>query len=165
MQSQNLKKVMAFGTFDLFHAGHENYLRQAKALGDYLIVVIGRDKTVKVIKGRTPLNTENQRLKAVEASKIADKVILGFHGDKYKVLRKYRPNIIALGYDQFIFTQRLEKTIIDLGLDAVIHRLQPYQPQVWKSSLLRKQIEKTLENSLHEKHNVSAAEEASSLGN
>lgn len=132
---------MTFGTFDLFHAGHENYLRQAKALGDYLIVIIARDKTVQTIKGRSPKQSELERLKAVEKSNIADKVILGFHGDKYKVLRKFHPNIIALGYDQFVFTQRLEKTIIDLKLDATIHRLKPYEPQVYKSSILREKLE------------------------
>lgn len=138
MTTPPLKKVMAFGTFDLFHAGHENYLRQAKALGDVLIVVIALDDTVKKTKGHTPEHNEQQRLKNVKKSKIADKVVLGFRGDKHKVIRKYKPNIIALGYDQFVFTQKLEKTIIDLKLDTVIHRLQPYHPEIYKSSLLKK---------------------------
>jgi FAD synthetase len=138
MSTENPKKVMAFGTFDLFHAGHENYLKQAKQLGEFLMVVIARDKTVQNIKGRAPLESERQRLKNVKNSGLADKVILGFHGDKHKVLKKHRPDVIALGYDQFIFTQRLEKTLIDLKLDATIQRLNPYHPQVYKSSLLRK---------------------------
>ena len=132
------KKVMAFGTFDLFHAGHENYLKQAKDLGDFLIVVIARDETVKKIKGRYPEYSERKRVSFVKKSGIADKVILGFRGDKHKVLRKYRPEVIALGYDQFVFTQRLEKTLIDLKLNAVVQRLDAYHPQVYKSSLLKK---------------------------
>ena len=69
---------------------------------------------------------------------------MGYTGDKYKVLKKYRPNVIALGYDQFVFTQRLEKTLIDLKLDAKIVRLTPYLPQVYKSSLLKEKLtEKT----------------------
>ncbi len=142
MQKQeNLKTVMAFGTFDLFHAGHENYLRQAKELGDYLIVIIARDETVQKIKGRAPSHNERQRLKNVKISEIADKVVLGYKGDKHKVLRKFRPNVIALGYDQFVFTQRLEKTLIDLKLGAEVVRLQPYYPQIYKSSLLRKGLQ------------------------
>ncbi len=131
---------MSFGTFDLFHAGHENYLKQARALGDYLIVIIARDETVKKIKGKMPVHNERQRLKIVKNSGIADKVILGYKGDKHKVLKKFRPDVIALGYDQFIFTQRLEKTLIDLKLDATIVRLQPYCAQMYKSSLIKKVV-------------------------
>jgi len=131
---------MAFGTFDLFHAGHENYLQQAKALGDYLIVVIARDATVRKIKGEAPMYSERQRLKMVQNSGLADKVVLGYKGDKHKVLKKFKPDVVALGYDQFVFTQRLEKTLIDLQLSATVQRLQPYMPQVYKSSLLKKNV-------------------------
>lgn len=131
---------MAFGTFDFFHAGHENYLKQAKELGEYLIVIIARDKTVKQIKGQAPAHSERKRAQIVEQSGIADKVVLGYHGDKHKVLRKFRPSVIALGYDQFVFTQKLEKTLIDLKLDAVIKRMDAHFPQVFKSSLIRKKL-------------------------
>ena len=47
-----MKKVILFGTFDIFHKGHKNFLEQAQEFGDYLIVVIARDKTVKKIKGK-----------------------------------------------------------------------------------------------------------------
>ncbi len=132
------KVVIAFGTFDYLHAGHEYYLKQAKEMGDELIVVLARDKTVKQIKGESPINSERKRAKAIRNLDIADRVILGYHGDKHKVLRKYRPNIIALGYDQFVFTQKLKKTLIDLQLDAQIMRLDAHFPQVYKSSLLKK---------------------------
>lgn len=135
------KVVMAFGTFDFLHAGHENYLRQAKALGDELMVVISRDRTVQTIKGETPVHPERKRAKAVRLLGIANRVVLGYHGDKHKVLRKYRPNIIALGYDQFVFTQKLKKSLIDLKLDARIVRLDAHFPQVYKSSLIRKMAE------------------------
>ncbi len=144
MTTQPLKKVMAFGTFDLFHAGHENYLKQALELGDYLIVIIARDRTVKTIKGEYPTQSEHERLKTLKKSGIAHRVVLGFHGDKYKVLRKYKPDVIALGYDQFVFTQRLEKTLIDLKMNAVIKRLNAYQPQLYKSSLIKKSLAKEL---------------------
>ncbi len=138
------KLVMAFGTFDLFHAGHENYLNQAKSHGDNLIVVIARDKTVKQIKGELPLNSEKKRAKAVNNSGIADKVVLGHHHDKHYVLKKYRPNVIALGYDQVVFTQKIQKTLIDLKLDAEIVRLESFFPQVYKSTLLKEKLKNTL---------------------
>lgn len=132
---------MAFGTFDYLHAGHEFYLKNAKALGDELIVIIARDKTVRQIKGETPVHSERKRARAIRELGIADRVVLGNRGDKHKVLRKYRPNVIALGYDQFVFTQKLKKTLIDLQLDAQIERIDAHFPQVYKSSLLRKMAE------------------------
>lgn len=135
-----MKKVMAFGTFDHFHAGHEAYLKQAKALGDYLVVIIARDETVKRIKGRNPDQNEKERQMIVKSCGLADKVRLGEPGDKYHVLRKYKPNVIALGYDQFTFTFRLEKFLIDEKMDAKIVRMNPYRPKVYKTSLIRAQI-------------------------
>ena len=132
---------MAFGTFDLFHAGHENYLKQAKALGAELIVIIARDETVKKIKGHEATQNENERMKNVKNSGIPDKVVLGYKDDKYKVLKKFRPDVIALGYDQFVFTQRLEKTLIDMKLNASIVRLEPYFAEIYKSSLIKKGLE------------------------
>lgn len=133
-----IKKVMAFGTFDHFHAGHESYLKQAKALGDSLIVVIARDATVKSIKGRSPDHDEKKRLKNVKANGIADQVILGQAGNKYAVILAHKPDVIALGYDQFTFTFRLEKFLIDHKMNTTIIRLNPYRPGVYKTSLIRK---------------------------
>ncbi len=132
-----LKKVIAFGTFDHFHAGHESYLKQAKALGDSLVVIIARDKTVEQIKGRRPDHPEKKRLISVKNSRVADKVVLGKVGDKYEVLRKFKPDVIALGYDQFAFTFRLEKFLIDHKMNTKIVRMNPYRPTLYKTSLIR----------------------------
>jgi len=128
---------MAFGTFDHFHAGHEFYLKEARKLGDELVVIIARDQTVQKIKGRLPDTNGKERLKAVSKSGLAEKVVLGEEGDKYKVLKKYKPAVIALGYDQFAFTFRLNKFLIDNDLDSHIVRIDSYQPDVYKSSLIR----------------------------
>lgn len=136
---------MAFGTFDILHEGHENYLKTAKALGDLLIVVIARDKTVKQIKNEFPHNNERQRLQNLKKSGLADKVVLGDLNDKYKVIRKFRPDTIALGYDQVVFTQKLNKILIDLNLNTAIHRLDAVFPQVFKSSLIRQKMNRDRE--------------------
>jgi cytidyltransferase-like protein len=125
-------KVMAFGTFDIFHKGHENYLKQAGRRGDYLIVVIGRDKNVRIIKGKLPKNSENDRLKRVRKSGLADKAILGNLRDKYAVIRKHKPDLIALGYDQRSFVEGLAKKFKKIK----IVRLKPFKPSIYKSSKL-----------------------------
>ena len=137
------KLVMAFGTFDYLHAGHENYLKQAKKLGDELIVIIARDQTVRSVKSRPPVNNENQRLKNLKLTGWADKVILGNLENKHQVILKYQPDVIALGYDQYAFTQTLQRTIIENNLSTEIIRLMPYFPQVYKSSLLREKLGET----------------------
>ena len=87
MQTSDKKLVMAFGTFDFFHAGHENYLKQAKALGETLIVTVARDVTVKKSKDSTRLTTKKTRLKNVTNCQHVDKAVLGNPDDKYKVIK------------------------------------------------------------------------------
>ena len=72
-----MKKVMCFGTFDILHKGHEYYLREAKKLGDYLVVVVALDATVTVVKNNPPKNSQDVRVKNLQQLKLADKVILG----------------------------------------------------------------------------------------
>ena len=118
MTSPPLKKVMAFGTFDFFHAGHNYLLNEAKKLGDYLIVVVARDETVKKIKNAWPENKEKQRLKTVKEHPAVNKAILGELKDKYTAIKKYRPEVIVLGYDQFVFTYKIKPTIIKYKIDS-----------------------------------------------
>ncbi len=129
---------MAFGTFDYFHAGHEDYLKQARALGDELIVVISRDETVTKVKGEAPHFNERKRLRDVAACEHVTKAVLGYADDKYKVIRKMRPHVIALGYDQFVFTYGLKKLIIQEKMQTDIVRLNAFEPQTFKSSLIKK---------------------------
>lgn len=139
METTNDKKtlVMVFGTFDYLHAGHENLFTQARELGSEIIAVIAKDKTVKNIKGEFPDHNEKMRLETLKETHWADKVILGNDKDKTKVIKIYRPDVIALGYDQFAFTYTLDKLIIDEKLNTKIIRLKPYRPDMYKSSLIR----------------------------
>lgn len=141
-EDQKKKLVMVFGTFDYLHAGHENLFAQARELGDEIIAVIAKDRTVQTIKGALPDHNEKERLQNLKDTYWANKVILGDQKDKYKAIKIYRPDVIALGYDQFAFTYALEKLIIDLRLDAKIVRLTPYRPDMYKSSLLKEKAKK-----------------------
>ncbi|MBT4917211.1 adenylyltransferase/cytidyltransferase family protein [Candidatus Peregrinibacteria bacterium] len=137
MNSEKKKLVMVFGTFDYLHAGHENLFSQAKEHGDEIIAVVARDKTVQAIKGEAPDHNEKERTKNLNDTGWAAKVVLGNAKDKNKVIKMYRPDVIALGYDQFAFTYGLEKLAIDLKLDTQILRLKPYRPDMYKSSIIK----------------------------
>jgi FAD synthetase len=130
-------KILVFGTFDILHAGHENFFGQAREFGENIIAVIARDKTVEQIKGRKAHNHENVRLKNLKKTGLATKVMLGDLKDKYKAIKKVQPDIIALGYDQHAFTMRLQKFLIDEKMKTEVVRLKPYRPEIYKSSLIR----------------------------
>lgn len=133
-----MKVVMAFGTFDIFHLGHQSYLKQAKKLGDYLIVVVARDKTVFGIKKQQTENGEQERLKVIKNSDLADESMLGNLKDKYWVIKKFRPDIIALGYDQKVNLRELKEKLTEFNLKTKIIRLKSHKPKFYKSSKLKR---------------------------
>ena len=142
------KTVMVFGTFDYLHAGHENLFNQAREHGDYIIAIIGRGKTVKTIKGEFSDHNEKSRLQNLKDTGWADEAFLGNEKDKTKVITQHKPDVIALGYDQFAFTYNLEKLIIDKQLDIKIVRLKPYRPNLYKSSIIKREKEITVEKEI-----------------
>jgi FAD synthetase len=133
-----MKRVLVFGTFDGLHPGHVNFFGQAKKLGDQLIAVVARDATVNVVKGHFPKRSELLRLKAVKQCKLVDEAVLGNLGDPYEIIKKIRPDIIALGYDQTSFITALPEYIKKENLNVEIVRLKPYKPENYKSSLIKK---------------------------
>jgi len=137
-----MKKILVFGTFDIFHEGHKSFLKQARTYGDYLIVVIARDKTVLSVKKNQPYNNENVRKRVIEKSGLANEVILGKLRDKYKVVKDTEPDMICLGYDQRFFVEQLEDKLKEFGLKTEIKVLKSYKPEFFKSSKLRKPLNK-----------------------
>jgi len=130
-----MTKVMVFGTFDILHPGHLNLFRQAKRLGDELIVVVARDKTVEEVKGKKPMYDEKSRLKKVQCSVMVNKAVLGREDDKYSLIEEIKPDAICLGYDQDSFTSSLPEELIKRGLKAKIVRVTKYKD--YSSSVLK----------------------------
>lgn len=105
-----MKTVMAFGTFDDLHPGHEHFLKEARALGDQLIVVVARDKSVRELKHREPKYNEETRRHAVEKLTLVSKAVLGDDTlGTYEVILRHHPNIIALGHDQSALAEDLHR--------------------------------------------------------
>ena len=96
-----MKKVAVSGYFDPLHVGHLEYLKLAKSLGDYLIVIVNSNSQCKIKKGR-PFMDENDRLEIVRNLKMVDEVFLSIDQDKTvcKSLEKIRPDIFANGGDR-----------------------------------------------------------------
>ena len=93
-------KVITYGTYDLLHYGHIRLLQRAKELGDYLIVGVTSDDFDKT---RGKINVQQSledRVKAVQATGIADKVIIEeYEGQKIDDIRKYGVDIFTVGSD------------------------------------------------------------------
>ena len=127
-----VKKVMCFGTFDRVHKGHISYFKQAKEYGNYLIVVVARDKNVEIIKKRMPFEDENKRFMSVKKVSEVDCVVLGGEiNNKYDIIRKLKPDTLCLGYDQEISIEELKKYF-----NGKILRMKPYKEEIYKSSLM-----------------------------
>jgi FAD synthetase len=109
------KVVLATGAFDLLHYGHYRFLEEAKKAGgrnSKLIVLIARDKTVKKRKGKGPILPEDQRRALVEALKPVDQAILGYEEMNVEaVIKKIKPDIIAVGYDQRDMRRSVEEIL------------------------------------------------------
>lgn len=127
---------MVFGTFDILHPGHLNFFKQAKKYGDYLIVVVGRDKIVKKVKGRLPKHSERERVNQIKKVGLADKVVPGRLRNPYKIIQEYKPDVICLGYDQNSFADGLPEALKRLKLKTKIVRLKPFRQKIYKSSKL-----------------------------
>ena len=123
---------MVFGTFDGLHPGHLNLFRQAKKKGEYLIVVVARDKNVFKIKKHWPKTSEIARLREVRNNELVDLGILGQVRDPLAIIRKIKPEVICLGYDQKSFNCNLKKKFPKI----IFFRLKSYQPKKFKSSKL-----------------------------
>lgn len=95
-----MKKVITYGTYDLLHRGHIRLLERAKALGDYLIVGVTSDDFDKT---RGKINVQQsleERVAAVQATGIADKVIIEeYEGQKIDDIRKYGVDVFTVGSD------------------------------------------------------------------
>src|SRR3989338_4811626 len=132
-----MKKVMAFGSFDILHEGHKHYLREAKSYGNYLIVVVARDENILKFKGKKPRNDENHRLGKIKKLDFVDEGVLGDKEDILKVLDDFKPDFICLGYDQRTIDKvKLRRELEKRNIKAEIVRAKPFKENVYKSSKL-----------------------------
>ncbi len=103
-----------------------------------MIAVVARDKYVLQAKGKPPTNHETQRIKEIRKIDTVNKAILGSRTHNFFLtLRTYRPDIIALGYDQKPSLNELKKGLKKHRIKGVlIVRLRAHKPEIYKTSKL-----------------------------
>ncbi|MBO4661660.1 MAG: Gfo/Idh/MocA family oxidoreductase [Bacteroidaceae bacterium] len=95
-----MKKVITYGTYDLFHQGHYNLLKRAKDLGDYLIVGVTTDNFDLERGKMNTCNNVMERIEAVKATGLADQIVIEeYRGQKIDDIQKYGVDIFAIGSD------------------------------------------------------------------
>jgi len=119
-------KVMATGAFDILHMGHIYFLKEAKKLGDKLVVVVACDSTIRKLK-HEPVTSEKMRLQLIKELKIVDEAYLGQKDDIYKIVEDIKPDIIALGYDQIHDEKIILQNLKNRNIKSKIVRISKYK--------------------------------------
>ena len=106
-----MEKVIGYtqGTFDMFHIGHLNLIKNAKRHCDYLVVGVNSDDLVESYKNKRPIIPLDERVEIMRAIKYVDEVIVTNTLDKKEIWEKVRFNEIYIG-DDWKGNERWEKT-------------------------------------------------------
>jgi D-glycero-beta-D-manno-heptose 1-phosphate adenylyltransferase len=94
------KVVFTNGVFDLLHPGHVRYLRDARALGDALIVAVNSDRSVRSNKGPDrPINPEHERAEVLLALACVDAALIFDEDTPHAIVSRIQPDILVKGAD------------------------------------------------------------------
>ena len=100
LKRNNQRIVFTNGCFDILHYGHTKYLQDAKNCGDYLVVAVNSDSSVKKIKAKNrPVICEADRLRVVAALGCVDFVVLFSEDNPLKLIKALKPDILIKGSD------------------------------------------------------------------
>lgn len=114
-KSSGKRIVFTNGCFDIIHKGHVRYLREAKKLGDILVVGLNSDRSVKRIKPKRPINNEDDRAEVLSSLESVDYVVIFDQDTPYELIKFLRPHILVKGGDwkveDIIGSDLVERTI------------------------------------------------------
>lgn len=100
IKAERKKIVFTNGCFDLLHVGHIRYLAQAKKLGDFLIIGLNSDSSVKELKGKDrPINSFDDRATLLSAIESVDLVIMFEEQTPENLIKDIVPDILVKGGD------------------------------------------------------------------
>jgi rfaE bifunctional protein nucleotidyltransferase chain/domain len=100
LRSKNKKIVFTNGCFDILHIGHARYLYAAREMGDFLIVAMNSDRSVKAIKGPDrPIMNQYERSEMLASLECVDIVVIFDEDNPMEVIRYLMPDILVKGGD------------------------------------------------------------------
>lgn len=99
LKAKGKRIVFTNGCFDIIHLGHVRYLREAKKLGDVLIIGINSDKSVSKIKPGRPVNPQDQRAEVLSSLEMVDYVTMFDEDTPYELIKMLKPDLLVKGGD------------------------------------------------------------------
>lgn len=118
---QQQKVVLTNGCFDLLHAGHLRVFKEAKRLGDLLVVGINSDQSIRKLKGeKRPIVSETDRSELVAALEPVDFVTIFSECTADELIKRVRPHVYVKGGDYNIHTLPEEATLKEYQVELVV---------------------------------------------
>lgn len=99
LKADGKRIVFTNGCFDLLHIGHVRYLKQAKKLGDILVIGLNSDASVRGLKPERPIIPETERAEVLAALAAVDYVTIFSEETPYALIRLLRPDVLVKGGD------------------------------------------------------------------
>jgi len=99
LRAEGKKIVFTNGCFDILHAGHVRYLKQARRLGDVLIVGLNSDRSLSAIKPGRPINSEKNRAEVLAGLAAVDYIVVFSEKTPYNLIKTLQPDILVKGGD------------------------------------------------------------------
>ena len=104
-QKAGKKIVFTNGCYDLIHVGHVRYLKEAKSHGDFLVVAVNSDSSVKKLKGdKRPLIPEQERAEVLSALSCVDYLVIFDEVDPHNIISYLKPDVLVKGGDWTVDT-------------------------------------------------------------
>ncbi|OQX86665.1 D-glycero-beta-D-manno-heptose 1-phosphate adenylyltransferase [candidate division KSB1 bacterium 4484_87] len=132
------KVVWTNGCFDIMHAGHVNYLQQAKNFGDILVVGMNSDQSVRALKGTgRPICNERHRAQVLVALECVDFVIVFDEKSPVKIIEQFQPDVYVKGGDYTIDTiDQVERRVVEGYGGKIV--LLPEEPGISTTLIIEK---------------------------
>ena len=116
LKTENKKVVFTNGCFEIVHKGHIDYLSRAKELGDFLIVAVNSDSSIKLVKGENrPVIPAEDRALVISSLKPVDAVFIFEEETPKRIIDLIIPDVLVKGGDYVIETIVGHKTVLANG--------------------------------------------------
>lgn len=132
------KKILVGGCFDFIHFGHISFLKEAKSLGDYLVVALESDENVRHAKGENrPIHTQEKRKTMLEAISFVDEVItlppMKSDQEYFDLVKKVNPQVVAVtSGDPIIDKKKIQAAQVNAELVVIAKIHTPSTSQLAK---------------------------------
>ena len=128
-----MRRIITFGTFDVFHVGHLRILERAHNFGDYLLVGVSTDALNYSKKGREPFYNQHERMEIISVIRYVDEVFLEESLElKRHYIQTYQADVLVMGddwagkFDEFRDICRVEylRRTPSISTTAVIEKIR-----------------------------------------